>query len=182
MLQVEFPESVEVAIFVDSDRLAAAYTDFRFRFILEIYQYASGFCLYINECNEMFRRHRVWNTSHLYLEHAFIVTFSFLACGLKDYRYVLFVACIHSVRNKLLHLLAAAYDWNFRVNHLVDDIAAMTALVKFCCHISIEFTDLHFATIVLIAIVTEKMTVFSVTTIKITSIMTKTIIVTEKSH
>ena len=65
---------------------------------------------------------------HLYLAVA----------DLCHHRYMLFVACVNSIRNEFLHLFAAAYNWNFGVNHLVDDIAAMAAFIKLCSH-NIEF-------------------------------------------
>ena len=54
-------------------------------------------------------------------------------------RYVFFVTGIDRVGNQLLHLFSATYDWNLGVNHLVNDIAAMAAFIKFCCHIKLNF-------------------------------------------
>ena len=54
--------------------------------------------------------------------------------GLFHNRDMLFITGIYGVRNEFLHLFTAAHDGNLRVNHLVDDVAAMAASIKNCSH------------------------------------------------
>lgn len=124
---------MQIAVLVDCFRLAVASAYNSLRLVFEIDSYATVFCFNVNECYEMFREHRMCNTSYFNFDTAVIKT-----C---DYRYVFLIACIHSIRNKFLHLLAAAYYRHLGINKFLDHIAAVAAFIEFYSHniIVLEF-------------------------------------------
>jgi len=117
---------MQVAVFIYGHRFSCACAYFCFRLVFEINTDASVFIFHIYECDVMFRKHRMWDASDLDLDPAVVD-----AC--YD-RYMLFVACIHCVRDELLHLFSAAHNRNLGINHLDDDVAAMAAFVEFYSH------------------------------------------------
>ena len=125
-LKLEFPETVQVAVLIDGDRLAVASTDLCHRNILKINSDAPILGLHIDETDMMLRGHRMRNTAHLHLHSA-----SIHECHLRN---MLLIARIHRIRNQFLHFLAATHHRNLGVNNLNNHIAAMTALIKFCFH------------------------------------------------
>ncbi len=117
---------MQVAVFIYGHRLSCACAYFCFRLVFEIDPDASVFIFHIDECDVMLREHRVWDASDLDLDPAVVD-----AC--YD-RYMFLVACIHGVRDELLHLFSAAHDRDLGINQLDDDVAAMAAFVEFHCH------------------------------------------------
>lgn len=124
---------MQVAIFIYGYRFARACAYLCFRLVRQIDPYASVFIFHIDECDVMLREHRVSDASDFDLDPAVVD-----AC--YD-RYMLFVACIHSVRDELLHLFSAAHNRNLGINHLDDDVAAMAALVEFHCHNNLFYVN-----------------------------------------
>ena len=120
------PESVDVAVFVDCHRLSRTCTYYSFRNIIEIDAYATVLQLHIYKYYVVLRSHGVRNTSDINPDLAVIYA--------GDNRQMLFAARILCSRDKLLHLLSAAYNRYFRIVELHDHVAAMAAFVEFCCH------------------------------------------------
>ena len=91
---------MQIAVLIDCFRLAVACADNCFRLIFKIDSDSTVFSFHINECDEMFRKHRMCNTTYLYFDTAVIKT--------SDDRHMFLVACINCVWDQLLHLLTAA--------------------------------------------------------------------------
>ena len=95
---------MQIAVLIYCYRLRIAYADHRLRLVCKVDTDTSGLCLDINECDVMLRKHRMRHAAHLDLDLATI--------ELCYNRNMLLVACIHCIRDQLLHLLAAANNWN----------------------------------------------------------------------
>ena len=65
-LKLRFPETVEVAVFVDCDRLSGADADLSFGLVLEVNPDAAVLGFDIDEADVMFRRHGMWFAADLY--------------------------------------------------------------------------------------------------------------------
>ena len=120
------PKSVQVAVFIDCYRSALAGTYLGFGTVSEVEALSSVLSFHIYETDVVFRSHWMRDASDFYLHSA-----SIKKC---HHRNMLFVACIHCVRYQFFHLFSAAYYRDLRVYEFLNDIAAMTASVKFCCH------------------------------------------------
>ena len=118
-LEIDFPETVKVAVLIDGNRFAIASTYLRLWNILKINADATIFCFHINETDMMLRSHRMRYAAHLHLNRT-----SIQECHLRN---MLLITCIHRVRNQLLHSFTAAHHRNPRVHNLDNHIAAMTA-------------------------------------------------------
>ena len=101
LLQFCLPQAVEIAVLVDRNRLATAGADNCLWLILEVYADATILSLNIDKCDVVLWEHWVCYAAHLNLYCAVIY-----AC---NYRNMLLATRINGVRNKLLHLLTAAY-------------------------------------------------------------------------
>ena len=117
---------MEVAVLVHGYRLAATGADDSLRLILEVNSDTSVFSLYIYEGNVVLRKHRMCYTTNLNLDLALIKH--------SNYRNMLLHTCVNGIGNQFFHLFAAAHNRDLTVNHLFDDIAAMTASIKFYSH------------------------------------------------
>lgn len=126
---------MQVAVFIYSYRLAGACAYFCFRLVCKVDQDASVLVFHIYECDVMLRKHGVCDASDLDLDPAVV--------DAGYYRHMLFVACIHCVRDELLHIFSAAHDRNLGINHLDDDIAAMRAFVEFYSHDNLFYMFMH---------------------------------------
>ena len=120
------PQAVQIAIFIYGNHLFTTSADLCFGFILEIAADASALGLDIDEDNVVLRKHRVCLATHLHLNLAI--------AQIGYYGDMLLATRLNRIGDKFLHLLATAYYTNARVNYLFNHIAAMAALVKFCCH------------------------------------------------
>ena len=63
---------MQIAVLVDCFRLAVASAYNSLRLVFEIDSYATVFCFNVNECYEMFREHRMCNTSYFNFDTAVI--------------------------------------------------------------------------------------------------------------
>ena len=117
---------MQVTILIHGRGLLSTSAYHRLGLILELTAYASALGLDVDEDYVVLGRHWVWLTTHLYLDSAI--------AQVGHHGNVLLAACIHRVGDEFLHLLTAANHVYTRVHDLLDHIAAVAALVKFCCH------------------------------------------------
>ena len=117
---------MEIAVLIYCYRLASTSADYSLRLIFKVNTDTSVFCLHIDECNVVFRKHRMSHTTDLNLDRAIIKS-----C---HYRYMLLHACIYRICYKFLHLFTAAYYRNLRINNFHNNVTAMAASVKFNSH------------------------------------------------
>ena len=119
---------MEVAILVHSYGFTRAGADLGFGLTLvrEINADTAILILQIDESDVMLLSHGMGHGTHLYLDATIVQS--------SHYREVLLHTSVNGVHGKFLHLLAAAYDGNLRVNHLLNYITTMFALEKFYCH------------------------------------------------
>jgi len=124
---------VDIAILIDSYRIAVAYSDHGFSPVLafEIDENAGVFKLDIKKADVVLRKHRVSYAAYLNPDPAVVQA--------GDDGHVLLAARFHCVRNEFFHLLSAAYDRYLGVYEFRYDVAAMAASVKFRCHILVFF-------------------------------------------
>ena len=120
---------MEIAVFIYCHRLFIADTYDSFRLVLEIHTDPPVFRFYIDENNVMFRKHRMSDAAHFYLDLATV--------KLCHNRQMLFDTCLDCSRDQFFHYFTAAYDRHLAVNNLLDHVAAMATLVKFYSHIKI---------------------------------------------
>ena len=117
---------MQIAILIHGHNLLATHADLSLGLILQIDTDSSALGLDINKYDVMLLGHGVRNATHLDLELSIT--------QLAHYGHMLLSAGIYRIGDQLLHLLATAHHLNTRIYHLLDHIAAMAALVKFCCH------------------------------------------------
>jgi hypothetical protein len=67
LLEFYFPESVEVAVFINRCWSTIASAIDSFRLVCEVDASAAVLCLHIDECDVMLWQHRVCNASHFNL-------------------------------------------------------------------------------------------------------------------
>ena len=129
VLKLCLPEAVQVAVFVDRNRLVGADAELALWLVGQVYALASVFGFKIDKGDMVLRKHRVCYAAHLNLDTAVVKP--------RNNRNMLLAACINSTSHHLLHLLATAYHRYARINTLVYYISAMFADIKFCCHNSV---------------------------------------------
>ena len=122
---------MQVAVLIDCRNLLVTNRNYSLGLIRKVYLDASTLGLDIDERDVVLLGHGVCHTSYLDLD--------FTTIEARNHGNVLLVRCINSIRNKLLHLLAAAYNGNLRIYYLLYYIAAVTALIKLCCLNIISF-------------------------------------------
>jgi hypothetical protein len=95
---------MKIAVFIYSDRLRITYANHCLRLVSEVHTDTASLSLHINEGDVVLWKHRMSDASDFHLDSAVIYP-----CNDRN---MFLVACIHCIRDKLLHRLAAAYNRN----------------------------------------------------------------------
>ena len=126
LLKRGFPQPVQIAILIHGHDLLVADAHLCLGLILQIDTDSSSLGLDVDKYDMVLLGHGVRNATHLDLELSI--------AQILDHGHMLLAAGICRIGDQLLHLLTTTYHLNARIYHLLDHIATVAALVKFCCH------------------------------------------------
>ena len=133
MLNFSFPQAVEVAISIDSYCFIVSQEEGDMGFItgLQNLTLTTVFGLDIDPLDEMLRKHRMIYRTHIDMDCTIFNSNS---------RQMLFATGFYGVRLKSLHFLTTTHHGNTCVVNHTNQIAAMTADIKFYVH---SYSPLH---------------------------------------
>ena len=133
MLNFSFPQAVDVAISIDSYCFIVSQEEGDMGFItgLQNLTLTTVFGLDIDPLDEMLRKHRMIYRTHIDMDCTIFNSNS---------RQMLFAAGFYGVRLKSLHFLTTTHHGNTCVMNHTNQIAAMTADIKFYVH---SYSPLH---------------------------------------
>lgn len=121
-----FPQTVEVAVFVDGNRFVVANEEGSNGFVFEVFKHAAILGFDVDERDVVFGRHWVLDASH--------VDTDCVVVNLSYYGDVLFLACVDGVGYKFYPRVVVACARSCRVNEFYYYIIRFFAFEKFSCH------------------------------------------------
>ncbi len=126
ILQLCFPKTVQVAVFVDRNGFAIAYAHFGDGLVGEVNAGATILKLHIHKGDVVLGEHRMLGAAHLDAQTAVV---DFL-----HYGEVFLYTCLYGSGDEFGHLLAAAEGYYAAIDSLNDYITTVVTFIKFRCH------------------------------------------------